>query len=74
LCSFIESYNAVEYTYRRSIEEDSEFDLRKHGAMERSLERAAQLIADARRVVIFSGAGVSTEAGVPAVSTQTQRM
>lgn len=29
------------------------------------VERAARLVADARRIVVFSGAGISTESGIP---------
>ena len=33
--------------------------------LERQIEQAARLIADARRVIVFTGAGVSTESGIP---------
>jgi NAD-dependent deacetylase len=29
------------------------------------VERLTELVADARRVVVFTGAGVSTESGIP---------
>ena len=33
--------------------------------LERQIEEAARLVADARRVIVFTGAGVSTESGIP---------
>jgi NAD-dependent deacetylase len=33
--------------------------------LDRQIEQAARLIADARRVIVFTGAGVSTESGIP---------
>ncbi len=33
--------------------------------MEKEIERLAQILADAQRVVFFGGAGLSTESGIP---------
>ncbi|MGI5835935.1 MAG: SIR2 family NAD-dependent protein deacylase [Chloroflexota bacterium] len=33
--------------------------------MERAIERAAQLVRDSSKIVVFSGAGISTESGIP---------
>jgi NAD-dependent deacetylase len=33
--------------------------------LERQIEQTARLIADAKRVIVFTGAGVSTESGIP---------
>jgi len=33
--------------------------------LEKQIEEAAHLVADARRVIVFTGAGVSTESGIP---------
>ena len=33
--------------------------------LERQIEEAARLVADAGRVIVFTGAGVSTESGIP---------
>jgi NAD-dependent deacetylase len=38
--------------------------------MERNIEKAAQLIKDSTRIVVFTGAGVSTESGIPDFRSQ----
>lgn len=37
----------------------------RHSDLEQQIEKAAELVLQARRIVVFTGAGISTESGIP---------